>query len=189
MADRIVDLRKKAKPAEWEDAEKPSAPATSLTRAEGPVDSPAFVIEWSGREYEKRERTQGWYIALMVFASVLALFGFFTANYFFIAFVILGLLTLFMYEHNPSPERSFSVSAEGVAAGNSRYRFSDLKSFWIFKDPMGGELSLETKKTLNPFVRLPLRNVDGERVRMFLRNYLPEEEHREFITDQIAKNL
>lgn len=179
MVDRIIDLRSKAQPAEWEEAKKLPVPA-----ATGPL-----VIRWSGREHEKRERSHEWYLALGGLAVLLILFGVWTGNYFFIAFVGLGFLTFVMYERRPSPELEFVIFSDGVQVGKTHHRFSELKSFWIFEDLEGKELSLETTKTIMPFLRLPLKNVDVERVKMFLRNYLPEQEHKEFISDQIAKNL
>lgn len=172
MTDRTIDLRKNR----------------SLARLPDPRRR-EMAIEWSAEEYEKRDRGPYWLPMLVGAAILLAAFGVFTQSYFFAAFVALALFTWIMYEKKGPAEVSFAVSSEGVRAGKNFFNFSELKSFWIFSSANPQELSLETDKTLNPFIRLSLKNTDPERIRAFLLNFLPEEEHKELISDQIERNL
>ena len=179
MVDRIIDLRKKAIPAEGE-KKKPLVP--EVFREE-------VKLAWRAPEYEPKERSRAWFVFWGGVALLLVIFGVFAKSYFFMVFVMLAFLVLVAYEKKTPTEVSFSISGDGVSVGSTLYRFSDLKSFWVFEHEAIKELSLETKKTLSPYVRLPLKNMDHERIKNFLKKFLSEEEHQEFVTDKIARNL
>src|SRR3989344_4378505 len=183
MVDRVIDLRKKANPAEWEER------APSLPAIPDRVREDTVRIEWSAHEYEPKERSRGWFFFWGGIVLLFDLFGIVAKSYFFIMFVVRAFGVFVMYERKGSRETSFSVTSDGVAVGRVFYKFSDLKSFWMFENEGEKDLSLETKKTLSPFVRLPLRGVDGERIKNFLKNFIPEEEQQEFITDKITRSL
>jgi hypothetical protein len=179
MAD-IIDLRKKGQVVEAEHSVLPDPRKKELT------------LQWSAREYEKKKRSTSWFIGTGAIAAVLVVFGVISKSYFFILFVALAYAVFMMYEKKMPAEFAFSISAEGVSTGSKVHAFSELTSFWIFNKRDGEEaveLSLEADKTLTPYIRLPLKNIDPERVRGFLLNYLPEKEHKEFLTDHIERSL
>ena len=178
MDDRTIDLRNK----EVIEAEIEEQPLPATRKKE-------LSLEWSSHEYEKKERGTSWHMAIAAVALALVVVGIMTRSYFFIAFVALAYATFLMYEKRAPVEISFAVNGEGVQVGKKLYHFSELKSFWIFRKANPQELSLHTDHTLFPYIRIPLRNVDAERLRMLLRNSLPEEEHQEFITDHIDRAL
>ncbi len=175
---RIIDLRNR-----------------NVIEAEGEMKKPALTrheeisFSWKAKEYERKFRSTSWHLAIGGLATALVVIGIFSGSYFFILFVALAYAVFMMYEKKMPAEMDFSVSGEGVKIGRSLHRFSELKSFWIFPDSEPQELSLETSRTLSPYLRLPLKKVDPEQIRQFLKNFLPEKEHKEFITDQIEKSL
>ena len=107
----------------------------------------------------------------------------------FIAFVALAFAVLIMYSRRAPQMIAFAATQEGVRIGSKFYKFSDLKSFWVFNMPEVKELSLETEKTITPFIRLPLGDTSAEEIKIFLRDFLPEEEHKDFASDQIARSM
>ena len=84
---------------------------------------------------------------------------------------------------------SYAITEEGFHAGNALYLFSNIKSFYISDKDGLVELSLEIKSVLLPFLRLSLKEVSPEMVKTYLLQFLPEEEHKELATDQIARSL
>lgn len=173
MADHIIDLRN---------------PDTAIEKQNRIVVVPKEIkMEWTAKEYERKKRTSSWFLALGGVATVLAVIGIFAQNYFFVGFTALAYIILILYEKRGLPEIYFAVIGDGVRVGSVLYRYADLKSFCILEEV--NELSLETKQTLVPFVRIPLRGADKEKIRMLLKNLLPEAEHKDFISDQIARNL
>lgn len=174
MVERTIDLRR------------------SKTETRAPVISAPIkrqVLEWSALEFEEYHRGPYWFILMGVVALALIIFGVFTRSYFFIAFVALAFAVLTVYAKRLPREIIFTISAEGVGAGRTFLSFSEIKTFWIFDKEERKELSLETKKMLTPFLRLPLGGQNPEEIRSILADFLPEEEHKELATDKIARSL
>ena len=173
MAERTIDLRKKSFAGD-------AAPR---------VREAPETINWSALEHEARERGPYWFLGPGAIALALIIFGIFAHSYFFIAFIALAFTVLLMYAHRPPREITLQIGGDGVYAGKTHYQFSELKSFWIFEKPEEKELSLETAKLLSPYLRIPLGSADPQQVKDMLARFLPEQEHKEFISDQIAKSL
>lgn len=153
------------------------------------TDTNGVLLEWSTLEYEKRELGVGKLLFAGGIALALVLLGILTRNYFFIAVVVLAFFTLIMYLKKEPKELGVAITQDGVYIERRRYEFPKLKSFWIFNGPELRELSLETNINFSPFVRVPLGNTGVEKLRAVLSKFLPEEEHKEFISDQIARRL
>jgi len=119
----------------------------------------------------------------------------FVQNYFFAAFIVIAFAALVLFHNQPPKKISFSIGAEGVRAGKTLYQFSRIKSFCIFDSrrnvgvdrPEHPELSLETSQTLSPYVRLPLGDTDQQQIRNFLLRTLPEQQHQQFLMDEIMR--
>ncbi len=154
-----------------------------------PAKAVPEVIEWSALEHEARERGPYWFLFPGVVALALIIFGFFSKNYFFIAFVIPAFLLLGVYMKRDPRTVSYAIDGEGVKAAGTIYPFSNIKSFYVFDKNGVNELSLEVKSVLSPFLRLPLGETNPGKVRTCLIRFLPEEEHKELATDQIARSL
>ncbi|MEK7082365.1 MAG: hypothetical protein AAB915_01655 [Patescibacteria group bacterium] len=152
-------------------------------------DTGGEKISWSALEHEERERGPYWFLGPGVIALALVIFGIFARSWFFVAFVGLAYSVLLAYARRAPREIEFRVSSDGVYAGTAFHPYSELKSFWIFETPDYKELSIETTKLLTPYLRLPLGDADPDRVGRAIAQFLPEEEHKEFISDHIARSL
>lgn len=147
------------------------------------------TIEWSAAEYEMRERSPYWFFAVSGISLAFILFGIFTRNYFFIAFIALACIVTFLYTKKAPQMIRCAVTRDGIFINHRRHEFSRLKSFCIFERPDFHALSLETDKALSPFLHVPLGHIDIQKLKNVLSQYLPEEDHKEFISDQIARNI
>ena len=187
MAERVINLKeRKEQPSYLESMESADV---ALSKERPLTDTNGILIEWSALEYEKREPSVGWFLFTGGIALALVLLGILTRNYFFIALVSLAFFTLIMYIKRGPRRLEGAITQDGVYIGKRGYEFPQLKSFWIFNKPELCELSLETNITFSPFVRVPLKNTEIERLRAVLSKFLPEEEHKEFISDQLARSL
>ena len=188
MPQSVIDLKSKKY------SEPPRmTPQPSNTQQEVKPTTPekenAPLAEWSSYDYQERERGPYWFLFPGGIATLLVIIGILAQSYFFIAFVILAFLVFLMYARRPPRLFNFSINKDGVRVGNINYPFSNLKSFWIFDRPDLKELSLQTDKFLMPFLRIPLAGQNPEKIRAILKDFLPEQEHQEFISDKIADKL
>lgn len=149
-----------------------------------------IFIEWEALEYEHIPKEKSWFIAGGIIASLLMIFALFTANYFFALFVLLASFVVYMYSIRPPKQISAAVGREGVRVGRRIYDFEDLRSFWIFYEAGGiKELSLESKKSVMPYIRVPLGEVEPVKVREALIQFVPEVQHEESLAEIIARIL
>lgn len=122
-------------------------------------------------------------------ALALVLLGILIHSYFFVAFVGLAFAVVIMYGHRAPREINFSVTREGVIAGRTLHCFADIKSFCIFDTITPYEVSLEVDRITAPYLRLPLGDIHPNKIRAVLSDYIPEEQHKEFLSDHFARAL
>lgn len=186
---RIIDLR-----------DSGAAPRTSshATRAEEegrmiPVVRPApekkVLLRWSAAEYETRDLMPYWYVWPGAAALALAVLGIAIQSFFFTAFVILAFVVIVMYAKRAPREIQCTISPKGIYIGRAFHDFSDIKSFAIFEEETAPELSLEVDRMTAPYLRVPLGDMHGNRIRAVLSDHLPEERHHDSLTDQIARSF
>ena len=82
-----------------------------------------------------------------------------------------------------------AIGYEGVRVGKRVYHKADLESFHIFDRPDVHELSLKTKRTMHPYIRIPLGDADPEDVQLAMSEILEQDTHQEFLTDHITRIL
>ena len=147
------------------------------------------AIEWSVPAFERGNRD----IASLAFPGVAALILVILAvlikSYFFAAFVALAYGVFLMYGFREPQTILCRIAKEGIIIGRKKYTYGDFESFWIFTGASPHELSLAARRGLLPFIRLPLALVSSDDVRALLLQFLPEKEHEESASDQIARTL
>ena len=180
MAEPIIDLRKNLESAGGVGPRKSDVSREASSEA---------AIRWSAYEYAKVERGPYWFFLPGGAALVLIIFTALAKSYFFMAFTALAFALLIAYMKREPRMVDFALTKEGVTAGNHIYDYASLKSFWIFEDHEPQELSLETGRALNPYVKIPLGDLEAEKVRGHLQNFLKESEHQELFSDQIVRGL
>lgn len=188
MSQKVIDLRKAN--AEQVPPSRKEGKTNKSFHEYAPEKRGETLVQWRADEYQRTEYGQYWFVKIGAAAVVLVILGIFTRSYFFIAFVALAFIVIVMYAKRPPRAVLFFIEKKGVRAGKKLYAFGDLKSFWISDTHNGeSELSLETTHMLQPFVRLPLGAADTQGVRRALLRALPEKEHEELFTDQIARKI
>ena len=173
---KIIDL----KHPHTEEAEKRAAAAFSR--------GPEVYVEWEALEYEHIPKEKNWFIAGGIVAGALVIFALITQNWFFAVFMVLASFVVFIYAVRPPKHISAAVLSGGVRFNHRLFDFDDLRSFWIFYEPGGmKELSLESRKTIMPHIRIPLGDTDPVEVRSILTRFIPEEKQEEAFADIISR--
>lgn len=170
---KIIDLRDQDRTAR---IARPDAPQKAL-------------LAWSAAEYEHRERQAHWWLLPGAGSLAFIIIGILIHSYFFVAFVTLAFAVVVMYGHRPPREIAFQITREGVSVGRALHRFADIKSFCIFDAVAPYEVSLEVDRITAPYLRLPLGDLHSNKIRAVLSDFLPEEQHKEFMSDHFARAL
>ena len=141
-------------------------------------------FEWEAPEFEKTEKSKSWFIIPAVIAIILGIIALATDNILFLILVLLGFFIFYVYANKEPRIIRFKIYEKGIEFDNQVHDFESLRSFWIFYDPpIEKEISLRSKKTFFPYIRIPLGNQSPIEIRKYLLKFLPEKRHRESIVD------
>lgn len=156
-----------------------------------PTKKEDVVIEWKTPEFEKYEKSNNWFLAVIAIAAALILIFVFTGNFVAaITFVILAIVLFYFSQKNP-PESYFALTKDGVIINKNLYPYKYLESFWIIYNP--GEtktLYIKSKKMFVPLLALSIGDQNPTRIREILLEYLDEnKEEEEPLSDKIARKL
>jgi hypothetical protein len=188
---RIIDLRQKTKPAKSQQTEEPKNPEP--TQDETPIShpsSPASKLEWTALEFQQYSKNTSWFVVGGLIAFSLFLWAALTKNFLLVILVILGYFTVMAFALKKPRKIRLAITPRGVMIDRVLYRFDNLKSFWIFYDPPElKELSLRSKKTIMPYIKIPLGQQNPVKVRQVLLKYLPERKQEESLIDNLARSL
>ncbi len=186
----LVDLRKPDTQSVRRDATIETTYASRVPPAPQLRDTiPGAILTWNAVEHEKRESGPRWYAALIGGAALLVILGVLTKSYLFIAFVVLAMLVIILYKKRGPHEFACAITGQGILTGKRFYAFSQFKSFQVDDTEDVRELSLETARGIMPYLKIPLGTMRPEPVRRVLVRFLPEQEHKKLMSDQIARVL
>jgi hypothetical protein len=147
-------------------------------------------LEWTAPEFEYYHKDKSWLVMVGLIAAGLFLWALLTKNIIFALLIGLSYFATMAYGlKKPAPVK-LVVTSQGIKINQTLYEFDNLKSFWIFyQPPQVREISLRSKKTIMPYIKLPLGEQNPVEVREVLLKYLPERKHKESLIDNFARSL
>ncbi len=147
-------------------------------------------VEWQAPEYEFYAKSNDWFWSLGVITAALFIGTLLLNNILFAVLILMAGFSLALYAFRRSRVINFSIGPKGVQIEKNIYPYENLKSFWINYDPpYKKELILESKKVIIPQIVIMLGDVDPEKIREILLNFLKEEKREESLIDGIFKLL
>ena len=106
-----------------------------------------------------------------------------------ITFILIGIVGYIHLQKKPRV-LDFTISRDGVSAGNEIYEFDQIKSFWIFYEPPHTRiLSLRAKGSLAPYVHIPIHQEDPSKIRKALFKSIPEKKQSFTVIDTLERLL
>ena len=85
---------------------------------------------------------------------------------------------------------NFSIKANGIQINKTLYTYDSIKSFWVYYDPpYKKELSIQSEKIFMPYIKIPLGDMDPNKVREALLKFKKEKEHQESLMDVVSEYL
>ncbi len=156
------------------------------------------TIKWNVSEFEKHERSRGWYIGAISVAAVLFLLSIITPNFLFetpnFLFAVIVVISVFLYILNDdghSTRVNISITDEGVVVGRKFYDYDEIRNFSIVYKPNLEikNLYFEFNNSMKHRLSIPLENINPLPLRDFLLRYIPEDLERTDIplSEKLAK--
>lgn len=149
----------------------------------------AEKIEWTAPEFNYTPKGPDWYWTVGIITTTLVIIAIITSNLLFAIVLIVGGFAL-SYQAGQKPDIvEVAVDNRGVRMRDTLYPYSSLRSFWIENNPHEQKLILQSEKTFMPYVITPIEDVEPEQLRHYLLQYLPEEHHKEPLSQKIMEYL
>jgi hypothetical protein len=141
------------------------------------------IIGWTVAEYDKHERSKGWYITASIIALLLLFYSFMSANFLFAVIIVVVALVVILHDGQDPDKVKFSLTDEGVMIGRKFYDYDEIKDFSIVYKPRQEikNLYFEFKTAVKPRLSIPLGKMNPLSIRENLLKYLTEDLER---TDQ-----
>lgn len=146
-------------------------------------------ISWKTPEYEYYPKNKKWIAILGIAAAILFLIGLLLKNYLFCILIGLSFFAIAIYAFRKPEIIKITIDYKGIKIDNILYKYENLRSFWIFYDPPIKELSLRSKKTIMPYIKIPFNDQSPTKIRKILIQHLPEKKHRESIIENLARQI
>lgn len=145
---------------------------------------------WEAPEFEVYERDRRWYIiATLILAAIIIYALISNSPIMAITFILIGIVG-FIYIQKEPRILEFSITHEGILAGNELYEFDNISSFWIFYEPPERKIiSLHMKGKLVPFIHIPVHNENPVELRHILMDFIPEVKQEPSLVDAAERIL
>ena len=176
------------------DIHKPQRTETPIPPTPQPQKEPTLfkstaLLEWNAQEYSFRKKEKSWFISLVIFTTAFLIVAILAKSIMFGILTIVAGFTVGLLAKQKPRVLHFALMPTGIKIHKTVYTYETLKSFWIFYEPdiFLKELSIESKKSLMPYIKIPLGNTDPNKIREILMRFLSEKKHDEPISDTIAR--
>jgi hypothetical protein len=149
------------------------------------------LMEWTFPEFERHQRSRGWYLGFLILISLFILFAVWQRAYTFIAVIILTAAVLILRFRQQPLTVHCAVRDEGLEVGERYFPWKDIKEFWIIYRPPEVKKVFFDFKTIRPSIDLPLQTENPVKLRQFLSERLVENTEREEepSSDQLTRIL
>ncbi len=148
------------------------------------------TISWQGLEFEYTPKGSTWNALVIGITGIFFIWGLLSKSFTGSLLALLAGFTFFVYSHKHPKEITFTLKPTGIQIGRHVHHYSELTSFWIhYHPPHVKEISIHSKKILEPKIHIPLYGQNPVVVRQYLAQYLAEDEHDYSIIDGIMRAI
>jgi hypothetical protein len=133
-------------------------------------------LSWHTQEYHYREKSADWYWVVGIVSISLAIIAVILNNIIFAIFIIVSAFSLSLFASKKPNLVEISIEKDSVAIGDKRHSYEGFESFWVETKDGIPRMLFRSKKIYAPLLVVFIDDVDPEKVREALSEYLPEEE-------------
>lgn len=161
------------------------------TNTQTPPDYGQTLISWQAPEYEKQNKSGGWFVTAFIFGAFLIGASIIMRDYLLIIVVIMfGVVVYILHKKEPLMLH-LALTKKGVKIGEKFYPYETLENFWIIYRPPIKTLNFKAKRYLFAEISIPLQNEDPLKIRDVLLDFLDEDEEKdeESTADKLTRIL
>lgn len=138
------------------------------------------VFAWTAPMKSKVQKGSAWMITASVVVAMLLFYGAYTANWFFLAAIVVAVIVYTIDHAEPTREIEIKLSDYGIKMAEHGIPFSNIKAFWIIHyGPFFSKLYIRTYQHLMPDIGIELMDQDPAEIREFLTRHIVEWEGKQ----------
>jgi len=146
-------------------------------------------LYWETEEFDYTHKSNDWYWAVGITTLAIIVASIIFENVLFALFILIASVALVMQSAQKPSLLRITLQQRGVRINSTFYPFNSLEAFWVEHQETGEVLLIKSKKTLMPYLVLPLGDMSGDAVENFLGQYLTQEELHEPLAQKIMERL
>ncbi len=147
------------------------------------------LISWEAPEHHHIEKNNDWYWAVSIITITAAALAFIFNNFIFGILILAGSFALVVHATKKPRIVKCEINDRGIVIDSILYPFLTLESFWIDAHIRPAKVILKSHKTFMPYITMQIEEVDPEKVRDILLNYIAETEHIEPLSQKILERF
>ena len=147
------------------------------------------LISWDSFEHIHLEKNNDWYWSVGIITITAASLAIIFNNVIFGIFIIVSAFAFVVHASKKPGIIHTQINDRGIIINEILYPFLSLDSFWIDAHKRPAKVIIKSHKMFMPFITVYIDEVDPEKVRDVLLNYIAEEEHHEPLSQKILETL
>lgn len=147
-------------------------------------------ISWHAPEFNYVHKEVEWYWMTIIASSVVFLISIWQRNLLFAFFIVIAEFLILHWGRQYPKTLRFSLTKNSVRIGEiDEYPYSHLVGFDILRHEDHSEIVFQTKKRLQPFVKILIDSDHIAEIKEFLGQHLPEFDYEEPLSDHFGRMM
>lgn len=147
------------------------------------------LISWEAPDHLYTDKSNDWYWSVGIITITAAALAFIFNNIIFGIFIVVAAFALIVHASKKPKIVRCEINDRGIVLDNILYPFLSLESFWIDAHDEPPRILVRSHKTFMPFITIYIEEVDPEKVREILLNYIAETEHHEPLAQKLLEKF
>ncbi len=136
-------------------------------------------MKWSFPEFEYKEKSNTWFLSVIIVAAVVGLLALWQTNFLFLVFTAVAVLMIIIWSQKKPKMINFELSEDGLWIEKVFYSYNKFSAFAI----KPGSMLFEQKERFRPHLTVSFDRKDMDSIRKHLLDFLPEMEYHESLID------
>jgi hypothetical protein len=146
-------------------------------------------LNWQAPEYHHYQRSTDWFWAVGIITLCITVLAFIFHNALFGILILLSAAILIFYTVREPENVEYEINKRGIIIGKILHPYLTIESFWIETRTHEPKIILKSKKTIMPYMIIPIHDDSVDEVASVLREFLEEKELAEPSSHKIMEYL
>ena len=146
-------------------------------------------LKWSAPEYHHYERSKDWFWAVGIITICIAVLAFVFNNGLFGVLILLSAGILVFYAIRVPQNVNYEINNRGIIVGKELHPYLTIESFWVETRGAEPKIILKSKKSVMPYIVIPVHQDDADQMAAILREFLEEKELSEPSSHKVMEYL